>query len=281
MARRGVSSICPPPLSPPHLRPRVEKGHGRSADRRKTQAAATDEEDAEKRLPAFLHPAIHAHRRSIYSLPLLHLHQPTMTTTVNHSPAIPAPISIFLKKFYTLSDTESAHEEYSTAFTSPTHFQIGPMKPVSTHEEILQWRKSGWEKIGKRRHVIQDVFVHPDAEAAGAGGEHQIMLHGFVEFGFRDGNQGKASWGGRMVLQGTDSQELKIKSYDVWIVSTFTRDTAGLSSAAESKQRTDQAHVTSLLSRRSRRRNKSRSRGDGIMWSHLGTIWCLATRSIV
>jgi hypothetical protein len=143
-----------------------------------------------------------------------------MTTTVNHSNAIPASISTFLNNFYTLSDTESAHEEYAAAFTSPTHFQIGPMKPVSTHEEIVQWRRSGWEKIGKRRHIIEDVFVHPDAGAAGVEGEQKIMLHGSVEFGFRDGNQGKASWGGRMVLQGAGgSQDPKIKSYDVWIVS--------------------------------------------------------------
>ncbi|PWN17840.1 hypothetical protein BCV69DRAFT_315230 [Microstroma glucosiphilum] len=140
-----------------------------------------------------------------------------MTTIVKHSSTLPPSLSSFIKKVYELSDIESAHEEYCTLFTSPTHLQIGPMKPVTTHEEILQIRKDSWEQFNKRRHVVEEVYVHPDAAP---GSEQKIMLHGSVELSFKDESKGstRASWAALMVLEGIDGgQEPKVKSYVAWL----------------------------------------------------------------
>ena len=90
---------------------------------------------------------------------------------------------------------------------------VGPMRPATGAEGIHAWRVEKWAPVAVRKHSVYDVFVNPDKK-------DEFMLYGLVEYKLKDGSDGKADWGGRMVFDDvTKVQGLQMKSYTVWIVS--------------------------------------------------------------
>jgi hypothetical protein len=128
-------------------------------------------------------------------------------------------IASFIRNFYKISDDSSAHADYTKAFAydaSDFSFQIGPMKPAKTSEDIMQWRIKGWEPIATRKHTVYEVF----SKAQGDDG-HEYMLYGRVDYGKKNGENAGASWAGRMKFdpKSIEKGEPKLAFYHVWLVS--------------------------------------------------------------
>lgn len=132
---------------------------------------------------------------------------------------VSSSVASFIKDFYRLSDDGSAHEGYTKSFAYSANdflFQIGPMKPAKSSDEILEWRRKGWEHIATRKHTVYNVF----SKAQGDDGK-EYMLYGLVEYVKKDGDKAAASWGGRMVFDSSSLEkgDPKLAYYKVWIVS--------------------------------------------------------------
>ncbi|KAN0066567.1 hypothetical protein ACQY0O_000661 [Thecaphora frezii] len=127
---------------------------------------------------------------------------------------LPSAIREFVDRFYRISDTAEAHQEYVEQFIDDGErlsFQIGPMEVVNQPEGILEWRRKGWTNVTRRKHEVKAIFVSPEKANA-------IMLDGTVEMD-REGQTLRFNWAGRMVFdpQSVDEGKPKIESYKVWL----------------------------------------------------------------
>jgi hypothetical protein len=140
-------------------------------------------------------------------------------STINTEGVSPA-IASFIKDFYRVSDDGSAHKEYTEAFaysSSNFFFQIGPMQPAKSSEDIMQYREKGWAPIATRKHTVYNVF----SKAQGDDG-HEYMLYGRVDYEKKDSTKAGANWGGLMKFDksSVEKGEPKLAFYHVWIVSS-------------------------------------------------------------
>jgi hypothetical protein len=129
---------------------------------------------------------------------------------------IPSTIASFVQNFYKLSDNGTAHEGYTNSFlyNSDFFFQIGPMKPAKTSQDVMQWREKAWEAVATRKHTVYEVFPSKKQE-------NELMLYGRVDFEKKNGDKAGASWAGRMIFDksSVEKGEPKLAFYNVWIVS--------------------------------------------------------------
>jgi len=88
-------------------------------------------------------------------------------------------IKTFFEDFFRTSDAPDDHEKYVDFFTDDAVFLMGTKK-VSGRAEILEFRKSMWEKVATRLHSPIKVF--PFGEGA-----KELMLYGTVVYGLKDG----------------------------------------------------------------------------------------------
>ena len=132
--------------------------------------------------------------------------------TASYPPHVSVDLGIvaFFEKFYELSDTPPAHEEYADSFTGDAIFQIG-IKQVKGRDAILAMRKGMWEAVASRKHTIFKVFPYGENAT-------ELMLYGKVQYGFKDGRETSVDWAARaeMVKEGGKWQ---FRFYQVYTVS--------------------------------------------------------------
>lgn len=116
----------------------------------------------------------------------------------------------FISAFYLISDTPSAHEEYTQQF-SPTATLTMASKKVSGHEEILAFRKGMWNAVSKRSHYPSKVFPFgPDGD--------EVMIYGKVHYTFKDGKEVKGvEWAARGTLVKSEGRAIWAQ-YQVYLV---------------------------------------------------------------
>lgn len=119
-------------------------------------------------------------------------------------------IVAFFERFYEVSDTPPAHEEYADSFTLDATFQVG-IKQVKGRDSILAMRKGMWDAVASRKHTIYKVFPYGENAT-------ELMLYGKVQYGFKDGRETSVEWAARaeMVKEGGKWQ---FGFYQVYLVS--------------------------------------------------------------
>lgn len=139
-------------------------------------------------------------------------------------------IQTFFAKFYEVSDSSTAHEEYATFFTKDGVLIMGPNEtsgrdglffalPTKTifsqhgltrEPAIIQMRHGMWEKVAKRSHKPLQIY------AFGAGSD-DVMLHGTVDYELKDGKSTSTIWAARANLTKEDGA-LRMERYQVFLV---------------------------------------------------------------
>ncbi|GAA6008308.1 nuclear transport factor 2 family protein [Rhodotorula paludigena] len=121
----------------------------------------------------------------------------------------------FLAAFYRTSDQPDAIDDY-LAFLAPDVDFIMGLNAVRGHQAVRKIRENMWGGVQTRRHQPHAVFVQ---DARGDGdhddGARQLMLHGTVDYGLRNGKTVDAvGWAALVVFADSDgTSELKMKRY--------------------------------------------------------------------
>ncbi|KAF1353892.1 hypothetical protein BDV97DRAFT_291349 [Delphinella strobiligena] len=116
----------------------------------------------------------------------------------------------FFERFYQISDTPDAHEEYSKQFTSNADLTMASKKAKGT-DEILAVRKGMWEKVASRKH--QPLKIFPFGSTS-----DEVMLYGNVNYVLKDGKQASVPWAARAHLV-KEGGAVKMDFYQVYLVS--------------------------------------------------------------
>ena len=74
--------------------------------------------------------------------------------------------------------------------------------------EIIKMRQGMWEKVASRKHVAEKIF------AFGPGSD-EIMLHGNVEYGMKDGTIASKEWAARAKMS-KDGGRVRMSFYQVY-----------------------------------------------------------------
>ncbi|GJN89423.1 hypothetical protein Rhopal_002403-T1 [Rhodotorula paludigena] len=130
----------------------------------------------------------------------------------------------FLAAFYRTSDQPDAIDDY-LAFLAPDVDFIMGLNAVHGHQGLFQpvrkIRENMWGGVQTRRHQPHAVFVQDAAGGDGNDdGARQLMLHGTVDYGLRNGKTVDAvGWAALVVFADSDgtSGELKMQRYQVWL----------------------------------------------------------------
>ncbi|RVX75875.1 hypothetical protein B0A52_00232 [Exophiala mesophila] len=130
-------------------------------------------------------------------------------------------ITSFYENFFRVTDdsSESAHAEYANFVTKSGTLIFGTKKAIG-YDQILDLRKSLWSgPVKTRKHTIKQIVPFGD------DGE-QVMLHGSVDYGLKNGKDVNVDWAARAVLA-EEGGDLKMKEYQVYI------DSAPVANAAK------------------------------------------------
>ncbi|KAL5337675.1 hypothetical protein BJX70DRAFT_399491 [Aspergillus crustosus] len=131
---------------------------------------------------------------------------------ISSSPALSPPnssaIISFLESFYSISDTESRHDDYVNSFTQNATLIMGP-KTARGKDEILPLRKGLWTHVASRKHTPERVYF---------GGENEVMLYGTVKYVLKAQPEGEVEvpWAGRVVFE-SGEEGLKMGFYQVYL----------------------------------------------------------------
>ncbi|KAI9689702.1 MAG: hypothetical protein M1820_010072 [Bogoriella megaspora] len=123
-------------------------------------------------------------------------------------------ISDFFKNFYAVSDSAGAHEVYADQFTSNATLIMGSNK-VQGRNEIIELRRSMWEKVSTRQHKPLRIFT------SGAGAEN-YMLYGTVDYIMKDGEKASVDWAAHSHFVKVEGR-YKMDFYQVYISSAPQR----------------------------------------------------------
>ncbi|KAK1763941.1 hypothetical protein QBC33DRAFT_548381 [Phialemonium atrogriseum] len=102
----------------------------------------------------------------------------------------------FFERFYRVSDTPGAHDEYVDMFTNDATFILAS-KSSRGREDILSMRHGMWSSISSRKHTVPKIFPFGSSS-------REFMLYGSVKFDFKDGKEGEVDWAARAELSSQD-----------------------------------------------------------------------------
>lgn len=126
----------------------------------------------------------------------------------NYSSTIEPNFKKFITSFYKASDTPpSTPDAYLEYFTTESPLIMGLTK-VKGHEEITQLRKSMWEKVSTRNHVVENV-----AEIS----TNDVLINGYVDYLLKDGNKATTEWAAHMKVVQLDNGIYKMEFYQVYL----------------------------------------------------------------
>jgi len=114
----------------------------------------------------------------------------------------------FFEKFYEISDTPDAHEQYANCF-SPNATLIMASKRGQGSDEILALRKGLWASVSSRLHTVLKVFPFgPNAD--------EVMLYGTVKYNLKNGNEAIIDWAAHAHLV-QEGESIKMDFYQVYL----------------------------------------------------------------
>lgn len=127
----------------------------------------------------------------------------------NYSSNINSNLKNFIISFYKTSDTPPSDldDEYTNYFTNESPLIMGLTK-VKNHKEIIQLRKTMWEKVSTRNHVVENV-----AEIS----PNNLLINGYVEYVLKDGNKATTDWAAHMKLASINDDNYKMEFYQVYL----------------------------------------------------------------
>ncbi|BGP47552.1 hypothetical protein JCM10450v2_003415 [Rhodotorula kratochvilovae] len=126
-----------------------------------------------------------------------------------HPPHLAADKLAFLLRFYQTSDQPTAIDDYLAFLDPDVEFVMG-LNAVRGHAAVRKIRENMWGGVATREHRPAAVFT------AGGAGDSELMLHGTVSYGLRNGTRVESvGWAALVVF--ADGDELKIKRYQVWL----------------------------------------------------------------
>lgn len=160
---------------------------------------------------------LHNHNRMLYvrQRPLLTIANrlvASMSTYKGSTPsAIDPRVVDFYSNFYRVSDdpSEKAHTEYADSITKDGTLIMGTRKATG-YDKILELRKGLWTgPIKTRKHTLKQIFPFGEDNM-------NVMLHGEVDYGLKNGKDVNVEWAGRALLV-EDGGKLKMKEYQVYL----------------------------------------------------------------
>jgi hypothetical protein len=87
------------------------------------------------------------------------------------------------------------------------------LKRAQGSEEIRKIREGLWNgPVKTRKHSLEKIFPF-------GAGSLEVMVFGSVEYGLRNGREVGVEWAGRAVFEEVDGKELKMRFYQVYLVS--------------------------------------------------------------
>ncbi|KAL4896673.1 hypothetical protein BDV59DRAFT_199030 [Aspergillus ambiguus] len=119
-----------------------------------------------------------------------------------------AAMVAFMENFYSLSDTESLHDQYVASFTDDATLIMGP-KSATGSQDIRTLRHGLWTHVAARSHFPARIYF---------GGKNELMLYGTVKYRLKadPSNEVEVPWAGRVVFA-DDEKNLKMKFYQVYL----------------------------------------------------------------
>ncbi|KAI9816455.1 MAG: hypothetical protein M1827_001587 [Pycnora praestabilis] len=134
-----------------------------------------------------------------------------MTSYTSQYPNVPIDPAIkdFFEEFYATSDTPDAHEKYAKFFSDDATLIMGSKK-AQGYSEILVFRKAMWDLVASRHHKPIKVFPY-------GSDPEEVMLHGTVAYGMKNGKQAQLDWSARAHLV-RDGGSVKMDFYQVYLV---------------------------------------------------------------
>jgi hypothetical protein len=133
---------------------------------------------------------------------------------------LPQEVQLFIRNFYAASDVGPAgHKEYVNFYTPDTLLVMGPTE-FEGQEGVLRFREAGWKDVATRKHTVKGTFIDAKSSPMTINAVPQVMLYGTVDYGMKDGtSKDGIEWAARMHLVKTEKGDLKLKFYQVYIVS--------------------------------------------------------------
>ncbi|ORY78928.1 hypothetical protein BCR35DRAFT_304965 [Leucosporidium creatinivorum] len=118
----------------------------------------------------------------------------------------------FLTDFYTVSDEPQSVDKYLSFLTDDVDFIMG-LNAVHGATAVRKIRETMWGGVVSRHHQPERVYSF-DQDGS------ELMLHGTVDYGLKNGKRvDQVGWAARVVF--AEGDELKMKRYQVWLVSRF------------------------------------------------------------
>lgn len=137
------------------------------------------------------------------------------------NPQLDPRIVEFYENFYRVSDdpSEESHIEYANSLTKDGTLVMGTKKATG-YDNLLELRKGLWSgPIKTRKHHLKQIFPFGD-------NSKNVMLHGSVDYGLKNGKAVTVEWAGRAELV-EEGGKLKMKEYQVYL------DSAPVANAAK------------------------------------------------
>lgn len=127
------------------------------------------------------------------------------------NPSIDRRVADFYANFYRVSDdpSEQSHQEYADSITKDGTLIMGTKKATG-YDNILELRKGLWSgPVKTRLHTLKQIFPFGDDSK-------NVMLHGSVDYGLKNGKEVTVEWAGRALLV-EEGGKLKMKEYQVYL----------------------------------------------------------------
>ncbi|GAA6057351.1 hypothetical protein JCM3770_005721 [Rhodotorula araucariae] len=129
----------------------------------------------------------------------------------SHPPHLAADKLAFLEGFYRTSDQPEAIDAYLAFLDPQVDFVMG-LNAVRGHAAVRKIRENMWGGVQTREHRPAAVF------SAGPG-DRELMLHGTVTYGLRNGTRVESvGWAALVVF--AEGSDLKMERYQVWLDGT-------------------------------------------------------------
>ncbi|GAA6060405.1 hypothetical protein JCM10212_002173 [Sporobolomyces blumeae] len=154
-----------------------------------------------------------------------------MAYTFAHPSSLPQSKVDFIASFYEASDSRQV-ERYLSFLTDDVDFIMG-VNAVKGIEAVRKIRETMWGGVETRHHRVERVFVSGTQRDDDANADDQLMLHGTVSYGLKNGTKVEnVEWAAKMVFarpsivlpsstgRGNDDQKYRMSRYQVWLDGT-------------------------------------------------------------
>ena len=162
---------------------------------------------------------LNLHPRHLFSSTIVKMSTYKGATPSN--PQVDPRVVEFYENFYRVSDdpSDQAHIEYVDSLTKDGTLVMGTKKATG-YDNLMDLRKGLWSgPIKTRKHTLKQIFPFGD-------NSKNVMLHGSVDYGLKNGKAVTVEWAGRAELV-EEGGKLKMKVYQVYL------DSAPVANAAK------------------------------------------------